>query len=111
MFALAFYAFLRIGEITTKIIWMEAKYYKYRMFLLMPKIKINGLSVVITNYKHSDLHAKTIFIPREIGNAAGSLVSFLPFRFCASFRIFLIRNELVGSARLFDLCTKLIAEI
>jgi hypothetical protein len=31
---------------------------------------INGLSVVITNYKHSDLHAKAIFIPRELGNAA-----------------------------------------
>jgi hypothetical protein len=31
---------------------------------------INGLSVVITNYKHSDIHAKTIFITREISNAA-----------------------------------------
>jgi hypothetical protein len=50
---------------------MEAKYYKYRMFPLNVDDKdINGLSVVITNYKHSDLHAKAIFIPRELGNAA-----------------------------------------
>ena len=71
MFALAFYAFLRIGEITTKNNLDGSKVLQVSNVSFNAEDKdINGLSIVITNYKHSDLHAKTIFTPREIGNAA-----------------------------------------
>jgi hypothetical protein len=79
---LPFMPFYGDVKLQQKLIWMEAKYYKYRMFL-----------------------------QNQLLLKAMCLASFLPFRFCAPFRIFLIRNELVGSVGLFDLCTKLIAEI
>jgi sporulation protein YlmC with PRC-barrel domain len=71
IFALAVYAFLRIGEITTKNNLDGSKVLQVSNVSFNDEDKdINGLSVVITNYKHSDLHAKSIFIPLEIGNAA-----------------------------------------
>ena len=71
MFALAFYAFLRIGEITTKNHLNGSKVLQVSNVSFNAEDNdINGLSVVFTNYKHSDLHAKTIVIPLEIGNAA-----------------------------------------
>ena len=71
IFALAVYAFLRIGEITTKNNLNGSEVLQVSNVSFNAEDKdINGLSVVITNYKHSDLHAKSIFIPLEIGNAA-----------------------------------------
>ena len=59
------------GEITTKNNLDGSKLLQVSNVSFNAAAKdINGLSVVIKNYKHSDLHAKTIFIPREIGNAA-----------------------------------------
>jgi hypothetical protein len=62
---------------------------------------------VITNYKQSPY----LSLWRQFTIICQLLVTQkVPF-LCAPFRIFLIRNELVGSVRLFDLCTTLIAEI
>ena len=64
MFLLAFYAFLRVGEISTK------SGSDTKQVLQVGDISfdrenssLKGMSLTMTYYKHSDLHPKTIYIP------------------------------------------------
>ncbi|XP_071179458.1 uncharacterized protein [Mytilus edulis] len=64
MFLLAFYAFLRVGEISTK------GGSDTKQVLQVGDISfdrenssLKGMSLTMTYYKHSDLHPKTIYIP------------------------------------------------
>lgn len=60
MFLLAFYAFLRVGEISTK------SGSDTKQVLQVGDISFDrekGMSLTMTYYKHSDLHPKTIYIP------------------------------------------------
>lgn len=64
MFLLAFHAFLRIGEITTR------GPSDHNRVLQVPDVtfqysdnSFNGMSLTISHYKHSDLHPKVIQIP------------------------------------------------
>ena len=65
MFLLAFYAFLRIGEITVKckkattVLQLTDVTFRYG-----DKNLLQGVDIILKNYKHSD-HPKTIYIPSD----------------------------------------------
>lgn len=64
MFLLAFHAFLRIGEITTRRPTDSDKVLQsHDVSWQRDHGSVTGISVSMTLYKHSNMHPKTIFIP------------------------------------------------
>ena len=68
MFLLAFYAFLRIGEITVKC-KRETKVLQFTdvTFRYGDNKMLEGVDIILKNYKHCD-HPKTIFLPHDMSN-------------------------------------------
>lgn len=71
MFLLAFYAFLRVGEITVKSSSESSAVLQFEnLSFEWDNASLLGMSIILVHYKHSDLHPKTIFIPRQCNNQA-----------------------------------------
>ena len=66
MLLLAFSAFLRVGEMATKSSALASRVIQLKdVTFHVSNLRPKSMSITLTNYKHSDLHPKTIAITRE----------------------------------------------